>query len=304
METVLQRLGATRAPNPAPDGPTQSDVFGGVDVYRTQMASSRASGISVRVPAAIIALACVLTASRAMAQSTIFNIPSTDTVDFKKNYVEFDFLPQAPGPENGAMTTIYNPRLVIGLPGNAEVGLNFPIFHNSDGFAIGSETPTTAGYIQPNIKWKFFKNDDKGLAAVVGGVLTTPLNSRTGQTTWGYIYGEVSMKYKGDHGPRVTVGGYGVIADVDPAPEGPFSFVGTRGGAILGYEQPIHGPLSFVADWFSSQNSIGYFTPGISVALPHNGLFNLGYSIGNDAWSHETPEYKNRYVFAYYGITF
>jgi hypothetical protein len=266
-------------------------------VYRYQTVSSRGWKVSRVVPAALVALACVLPAQRAMAQSTIFNIPSTDTVDNKKVYAEFDFLPQAPGPEVGSMTTLYNPRIIFGLPNNAEVGLNFPIYHN------GGLSPSNAAYIQPNIKWKFLKDDDKGLAATVGGVLNTPLNQRDGQATWGYVYANVSMKYKGDHGPRITAGGYGVIANADPA-SGPVSFIGKRGGAILGYEQPLTKTVSFVADWFSTQNSLGYFTPGISVTLPHSGLFNIGYSIGNDAWKNETPGYKNRYVFAYYGMTF
>jgi len=44
-----------------------------------------------------VALLFALSGPTAMAQSTIFNIPSTDTVDKGKAYFEFDFLPQAPG---------------------------------------------------------------------------------------------------------------------------------------------------------------------------------------------------------------
>ena len=80
-------------------------------------------------------------------------------------------------------------------------------------------------------------------------------------------------------------------------------FLGTRGGVLLGYEQPLSGKVSFVADWFSGKNSIGYFTPGISITLPHSGLFNIGYSIGNDSWE-DSNATKNRYLFFYYGITF
>jgi hypothetical protein len=238
----------------------------------------------------------VLKAQTAMAQSTIFNIPSTDTVDKGKAYVEFDYLPQAPGPAAGAMTTLINPRLVVGLPNDVEVGVNVPTFHNGDG------TPSNLGYLQPNVKWKFYKNDDKGLAADVGAVLNAPLNSRDGQASWGYIYGGVSKKFKDAMGARLTVGPYGVLANADPK-SGPVSFVGTRGGVLVGYEQPLGGPVSVVADWFSSKNSIGYFTPGLSITLPHNGLLNLGYSIGNDVGD-ETATYKNRYFFAYYGVTF
>jgi len=41
---------------------------------------------------------------------------------------------------------------------------------------------------------------------------------------------------------------------------------------MLGYEQPIHAKASIVADWFSGKNYYGYFTPGISITLPKNGL--------------------------------
>jgi hypothetical protein len=73
-------------------------------------------------------------------------------------------------------------------------------------------------------------------------------------------------------------------------------------GYSLGYEQPIHPKASIVADWFSGKNGFGYFTPGISITLG-NGLFNVGYSIGNDSWANSNAT-KNRYLFLYYGITF
>ena len=250
---------------------------------------SRVSGRGIRVACAAAGLS-VLVAQSAMAQSTLFNIPSTDTVSKSKVYFEFDVLPQVPGPDAGfgEMLTIYNPRVLVGLAHDIEVGLNFPIYHTS----------ANSAYIQPNIKWKFYNSDATGLAAAVGVVVNTPLNNRTGQGTWSYIYGNISKKWKG--GTRVTGGPYGVVADQDGAEA---TFVGTKGGVLLGLEQPLGGPVSFVADWFSGKNSIGYFTPGVSIALPHSGLLNIGYSIGNDVGD-ETPGYKNRFLFVYYGVTF
>ena len=254
------------------------------------------------IPVGAMALLFVLVAQTASAQSTIFNIPSTDTVDKGKGYFEIDFLPQAPGPNSGASTNVFNPRIVIGLPMNAEFGINFPVFHNGD------QNPSNLAYIQPNLKVKFFSDDMAGLAATAGVVANIPLNNRAAQASWAYIYGNVSKKV-GKDGPRFTIGPYGVIANADPT-SGPVSFVnpadgtpGVRGGVILGYEQPLGGPVSFVADWFSGKNNLGYFTPGISIALPHNGLFNAGYSIGNDSWANSNAS-KNRYAFFYYGITF
>ena len=248
---------------------------------------SRVSGRGIRVACAVAGLSALL-AGPAMAQSTLFNIPSTDTVSKSKVYFEFDFLPQVPGPDVGDMITIYNPRVLVGLAHDIEVGLNFPIYHTS----------ANSAYIQPNIKWKFYNSDATGVAAAAGVVVNTPLNNRTGQGTWSYIYGNISKKWKG--GTRVTAGPYGVVADQD---SGEATFVGTKGGVLLGYEQPLGGPVSFVADWFSGKNSIGYFTPGVSIALPHSGLLNIGYSIGNDVGD-ETPSYKNRFLFIYYGVTF
>jgi hypothetical protein len=244
-----------------------------------------------------VALLFVLVAQSAMAQSTIFNIPSTDTVDKGKGYFEFDFLPQAPGPDVGSSTKEFNPRLVIGLPKDAEFGVNFPTFHNSGAF------PVDSGYIQPNFKWKFYKNDDKGLAMVGGIVWNKALNNSGVQDSWGYIYSDFSKKVKsGSYGPRITFGPYGVLsANQDPA-SGPVSFTGPRAGAVLGYEQPLSSKVSFVADWFSGKNGLGYFTPGISITAGPN-LFNAGYSIGNDSWQNSNAT-KNRYVFLYYGITF
>jgi hypothetical protein len=245
-----------------------------------------------------VALLFVVTAQTAMAQSTIFNIPTTDTVSKGKGYFEFDFLAQAPATAP-TRTYIYNPRLVVGLGNKAEAGVNFVTYKYS-----GASSPNTFGYFQPNFKVKYFNNDDAGVALAAGIVWNTPINQRSGQDSNGYIYTNVSKKVKsGMYGPRFTAGPYGVIgANRDPK-DGPTSFVGQpRAGAILGYEQPVASKASIVADWFSGKNGLGYFTPGISVTLPGSGLLNVGYAVGNDSWT--KPHNNNRYFFAYYGVTF
>ena len=252
-----------------------------------------------------VALLFVVAAQTAMAQSTIFNIPSGDTVDKGKAYFEFDFLPQAPGPDLGSRTYLYNPRLVVGGPHDTEFGVNFPTFHTGGGSAACTSTGGTCAYIEPNFKWKFYKNDDEGLSFVGGALLHQPLNGRSTvlgvqqNETWGLFYGDFTKKIKtGDYGPRFSAGPY-VVADSTKVDFG----AGHRGGVILGYEQPLSKKVSFVSDWYSGKNYYGYFTPGISITLPANGLFNAGYSIGNDSWANSNAT-KNRYVFVYYGVTF
>jgi len=220
----------------------------------------------------------VLQCPTAFAQSTIFNIPTTDAVAAKKVYFEFDFVSHMESHDNGGFQT-YLPRVVVGVGKGVEVGLNVAATHSA---------APTAVYAQPNIKWRFYGNEDNGVAASVGAIAYTPLRNRDGNDTFGLFYGNVSKKFKGKYGPRLTVGGYGLgglDADAD------------KGGAIVGYEQPLSGKVSFVADWFSGKNGFGYATPGFSFALPKNQLVNIGYSFGNSGR-------KNNALFVYYGVTF
>ncbi len=141
----------------------------------------------------------------------------------------------------------------------------------------------------PNVKWQFYANEENGVAAGMGGLLYTPIANRTGADTFGFIYSVVSKKVKGTYGPRLTGGAYGLPGLRDG--------LGTQGGAILGYEQPVAKKVTFVADWFSGKNAFGYVTPGVSFTLPKSSLLNIGYSFGNQGRG-------NNALFVYYGISF
>jgi hypothetical protein len=237
-----------------------------------------------KTAAATVAVAALTAAlpSTAAAQSTIFNIPSTDTLTPKKGYFEFDYLVQLPAPDSGQFQ-IFAPRLVVGVAPNLEAGVNIAISHYGDGG--GNYT-----LYQPNFKYKFYSNDDKGLAASAGLIGYFADNDAD---SFGQIYGVVSKKISS--GARFTFGGYGALS----------SEADDKGGVILGYEQPLTSKVSFVADFLSGENFWGYFTPGISAVLPHNGLLNIGYAIGyNELAGNGDPDYKNNALFIYYGITF
>src|SRR5262247_2575919 len=133
------------------------------------------------------ALLVFVAAESATAQSTIFNVPTTDTVAKGKAYFEFDYLPQIPKPDTADRLHIISPRIVIGVPGNIEAGANFATFHTAG---------TTNAFFQPNIKWKFMHDDSQGLAAAVGGILFTPINNREGVDTFGLVFGNFSKKVK------------------------------------------------------------------------------------------------------------
>lgn len=241
--------------------------------------------------AAVVLAAGLGFAPGAQAQSTIFGIPTTDVVSPKKAYFEFDYLLQAPATEGSTRAQVVAPRFIVGGPTGLEVGANVATFHYGE--------DANFVFFQPNAKYRFFANDDSGWAAAAGVIGYLPMNHMgAGETfdNYGMVYGNISKKVKsGNYGPRITVGPYGIFAAED-------YYYGTKAGAIVGIEQPLAPRVSFVADWFSGVSGFGYFTPGISITMPKNGLLNFGYSIGND--SYKDPGNNNRYFFAYYGITF
>jgi hypothetical protein len=222
----------------------------------------------------------LLTCEQTLAQSTLFNIPSTDVVAEKKTYVEFDFISHLEAHKNGGFQG-YVPRLVYGVAKKWEIGANVAF--------LDAQAPDQPVELQPNVKYQFYANEKTGVQAAAGAILYTPIAHRAGVDTFGLLYSTVSKKWKGDHGPRLTGGGYGLVGRANGN--------GTEGGAIVGYEQPLHPKVSFVTDWFSGKNRFGYVTPGFSFVVTKSSAFYAGYSIGNFGR-------KNNALFLYYGITF
>ncbi len=214
------------------------------------------------------------------AQSTIFNIPSTDVVAKGKTYLEFDLITHLESHKNGGFQA-YIPRAVFGLGKGVEIGANVAFLD-----ALADDQPVE---FQPNMKWQFYSNEEQGVAVTVGGIAYIPIVHRTGTDDFGLLYTTASKKFKGDFGPRLTGGAYGLVGRDDGT--------GTKGGAIVGYEQPLHPKVSFVADWFSGKNRFGYVTPGFAFTLPKSTIFYAGYSVGNEGR-------KNNALFLYLGVTF
>ncbi len=86
----------------------------------------------------------------------------------------------SPNPRVPAGSVIYDPRLVVGPSRGVEAGINVASFHQPD---------TTEVLLQPNLKWRFFNNDNDGIAAAAGGILYSPANHRDTLSTFGLLYG-------------------------------------------------------------------------------------------------------------------
>lgn len=217
--------------------------------------------------------------SSATAQSTIFNIPSTDVQAPRKVYLENDFITHFASYSNGGYVT-YGPRIVVGLPGNVEVGVN--------AYYTRASSPQPIN-VQPNIKWQFYNNEKTGVAIAVGGLVSTPVTHRRDASTTGLVYVVGSKSFQGSHGPRLTFGGYQLLGRFDDGTD--------KSGVLAGFEQPLNKTFSFVTDWFSGKNYLGYVTPGVGITLsPKNNIF-AGYSIGNHGRG-------NNSLGVYYGHTF
>ncbi len=214
-----------------------------------------------------------------LAQSTLFSIPSTDVVQTKGVYLEFDYLSHLESYNKGGFQG-YVPRVVVGVGKKVEVGVNL-------GFTRSS-TPNSVE-IQPNIKYQAYSSEKTGVAVSTGAILYAPISRRAGTNTFGLVYGNVSKQVSGKYGSRFTGGAYALVNRAKGS--------GTRGGAIVGYEQPITPKIKFVADWFSGSNRFGYVTPGISIITSKTSALYAGYSIGNTGR-------KNNALFIFYGITF
>jgi hypothetical protein len=221
-----------------------------------------------------------LPAANIHAQSTIMNVPSTDVVADKKVYVEMDFLANYGWQRQGSFQN-YVPRAVVGVAKNVEAGVNVSFTHVS-----GEQIPME---VQPNVKWQFYSNEGARAAAATGCILYAPITHRRGSNTLGQCYVVGSKRLNGNFGPRFTGGAYGLLG------AGPGER--SKGGAIIGYEQPIAKRVGLLIDWFSGDNRLGYVSPGISIATSKTTALTTGYAIANHGRG------KNA-LFIYYGKQF
>src|SRR5258707_1922541 len=169
----------------------------------------------------VLMLLTVFYGQAAKAQSTLFNIPSTDVVAKKKVYLEFDFISHLESHADGGFQA-YVPRAVFGVGKRTEVGLNVAL---TDAYA-----PNQPVEFQPNVKHQFYQSEGNGVTVAGAGILYFPVANRSGTDTFGMLYTVVSKQVKGSHGPRVTGGAYGLVGRVAGS--------GTNAGGCVGYGPP------------------------------------------------------------------
>ncbi len=245
-------------------------IVGGSSPFR-----ERSAGRLMRLAA--VAFSAI--SAPALAQQTIFNVPSADVLDPGKVYAEVDELFRPTDPSFSS-TTI---RGVYGVVPGVEAGVNFGGF-----YAPGPTVPTAtvAVKIQPV--------HTGGFSLTAGGYGLFYLRGSEDGNPAGMGYGFASYRIAGPE-TRIDVGGWYASAGFAHPPHLPFG--SSTGGMLLSFEQPLPWVkgLTLAADWYSGVNSIGYFSPGFIYGFGHwtayaaytrkngdskgdGGLIELGYS--------------------------
>ncbi|MFZ1701983.1 MAG: hypothetical protein WBO10_14105 [Pyrinomonadaceae bacterium] len=213
------------------------------------------------------------------AQSTLFNIPTTDTLPKGSWGLEGDFITKPAAYRDGGFQT-YGYRLAYGASNKTEIGSNF--YYTYDGEEATAQ-------VEFSLKQNVYRSERHGFAISGGGVAFVPLRTRGTDKTSVMAYGVASKTVNPLNGMTVTGGAYRIIGGVED--------YGDKTGAIIGVNQPIVERVSFVADWFSGKNRLGYASAGLTFAVTKRQFLTTGYSFGNSGRG-------NNSFAAYYGITF
>lgn len=205
-------------------------------------------------------------AQTAHAQSSIWLVPTTDAAPADSKYVEGGVVYNPRSYENGGYAVGVG-RSIFGLGHGIEVGGNI----------VGTKTnqPNPVEF-QPNIKLRWFADDEKGLAIASGVMTYVPVaNASYGGDTFGMVYTVASKKF-GDSGPRVTAGAYGLV--------GRDSGTGSRAGALFGIEQPLTKNVTLMVDHYTGNQVHGGFgstTAGLLTTINKNVVVGTAWTFAN-----------------------
>lgn len=154
------------------------------------------------------------------------------------------------------------PRLVVGLGGHLEAGLNI-----TGNIQLGADSTT----LVTALKWKIYDGKENGWEIAVGANLLIPIRNKSYRAgTYAYTMFQKTFRTS----TRIGFGGYLFTRNV-VAPNA------NRGGGQFTFEQPMTRKFGFQADWFTGKHASGYFTTGAYYKF-HPKLAGYGaYSIGN-----------------------
>lgn len=213
------------------------------------------------------------------AQLTVINVPSTDTLEAKRFFIEADVLARPDPLDKGGFQS-YGYRTVYGIDAKTEAGVSFFYTRNAAGRPLEA---------QLSLKRRLYINEKFGIASAAGVTAFVPLNHAAGDRTVVSVYANISKTIKQANGLRLTAGGYRIL-------NGGRNF-GTRTGVTLAFEQPVFKRVSVVGDWSSGKNRFGYAAAGLTFILKKNQSFTASYNFGNAGQG-------DNFVYLFYSVLF
>ena len=215
----------------------------------------------------------------AVAQSSLFNIPTTDTLSKGERYVEFDFDAHFARYRNGGWQS-YGGMVIYGLNNRSEIGVN--------AYATRFDGRFGAIEIQPNFKFKAYQNERLGITVSGGAIGYIPVKGGRFRDSQVSTYAVAAKSFSSAWAPRLTGGAYELFGkDRGEA----------RRGLIFGVEQPIHKRVTLIADWNTAKNRFGYAAAGVGVTLTKRSYLYSAYYFGNEGRA-------NNSFGLYYGYSF
>lgn len=195
-------------------------------------------------------------------QQTVFNVPTADVLGQGKVYAEIDAAFKIDRTQSFGRFSSFVPRVVVGVGGNFEVGLNV-----TGNIQPGSDSTT----LVPTVKWKFYKNKKNDVALFGGTHIFIPVRNRS-YNIGSYHYLAAAKTF---NKTRVTAGAYVATKNV-------FASNASRAGGQFAIEHTVNDKFAVAADWYTGRNAVGYFTPGVTYKPKPNVTTYFSYSIGND----------------------
>lgn len=222
----------------------------------------------------------VALSSSARAQSSLFNVPTSEVMGDGSFYVEADLDAHFARYRNGGWQS-YGFSGIYGIAKKTEVGLNAYLVRTGDGLE-----PVE---LQPNIKYRFYVNESTGISVATGAIAYIPVSKRFGRDAMASVYVIAGKKFKTEWTPRFSAGAYQLVGTKNGS--------GSTRGVLLGIEQPIHRRVSLIADWNSGKNRFGYSAAGVGLTLTKTTYLYSAYYFGNEGRG-------NNSLGVYYGYSF
>jgi hypothetical protein len=198
----------------------------------------------------------LMPAAPAAGQQYVWSVPSGDVMEKGGILLEtYAYL----GPSH-PRSLYLGPRLVAGVGGDVELGLN----------VSNNVRPTSDSRVELAVKWKAWKSAGERWDLVTGSHGYVPVYHRE-YTLGSYSYAQLGRSFGG--GARVSAGGY-VYSPKVVAPS-------TRAGAQIAYEQPLGRRLTLGADWVTGRHDAGYSTLGLYFEVTPKLYVSAGYALGN-----------------------